>query len=131
MKKRTIISTLAAAVVIAAGAGLHYAWELISIGAAYKAKILCSGVFVSKRSPESILNNDLAADDLGILRHIDSQVNRAKLTATSNFLGLIGQTAAYRPGLGCTLVFGNNEYSQPGNRDAEIPTFDRRAARGR
>ena len=100
---------------------MHYTWELISIGVAYKAKVLCSGVFVSKRSPEVILNSDLAVDDLAILRLIDANVDRPTQTASSNFLGLIGQTAVYRPGLGCTLVFAGHEYREPGGLDPAIP----------
>ena len=40
-------------------AGFHL-WQFAVIGSAYKAKILCSGVFIAKRTPVSILNEDLA-----------------------------------------------------------------------
>lgn len=87
------------------GTGLSYAWSLAAIGAAYKAKILCSGVFVSQRTPRSILDEDLTVDGLSALRHFDAHVNRAAQEASASLLGLINEKAVYRPGLGCTLVF--------------------------
>ena len=123
MKRSKTISLLAVVMAIVVGAGLNYAWEVISVGVAYKAKILCSGVFVSKRRPESVLNGDLAVDDLAILRRIGASVDRATQTASSSFLGLISQTAAYRPGLGCTLVFADYENRKLGHRDAGTPAL--------
>ena len=35
-------------------------FQLAPIGIGYKAKILCSGVFVSQREPQSILSEDLS-----------------------------------------------------------------------
>jgi hypothetical protein len=123
MKKRAIIS-LVALVTLIASTGLYYASKLISTGVAYKAKVLCSGVFVSKRNPESVLNSDLAVDDLAILHHIDANIDRITQTSTASFLGLINQTAAFRPGLGCTLVFAGYEDRLPVPSDAVIPAFD-------
>ncbi len=124
MKKRRIISLATVVMLIAISTGLYYASELISIGAAYKAKILCSGVFVSKRSPESVLNSDLAVDDLAILRHIDAKIDRTTQTSAANFLGLINQTAAFRPGLGCTLVFAGYKNRLPVPSDTRISVYD-------
>jgi CubicO group peptidase (beta-lactamase class C family) len=123
MTKRGIIS-LVALVTLIASTGLYYASKLISIGVAYKAKVLCSGVFVSKRNPESVLNSDLAVDDLAILRYIDAKIDRVTQTSAASFLGLINQTAVFRPGLGCTLVFAGYEdrLSVPG--DTVVPAFD-------
>jgi CubicO group peptidase (beta-lactamase class C family) len=113
MKRRTIITLTATAIIGVAGAGLYYAGELLSIGVAYKAKVLCSGVFVSKRSPESVLNSDLAGGDLAILRFIDAKVDRNTQTVSSYFMNIIKHTAAYRPGLGCTLVFADQKNALP------------------
>jgi hypothetical protein len=118
------MTKLVALVTLIASTGLYYASKLISTGVAYKAKVLCSGVFVSKRNPESVLNNDLAVDDLAILLHIDAKIDRITQTSTASFLGLIHQTAVFRPGLGCTLVFAGYEdrLSVPG--DTVVPAFD-------
>lgn len=80
--------------------GTHRAWGLIHIGVAYKAKMLCSGVFVSGRRAADV-NADLAVDDLSSLRHIDAHVDHGGVVAS---LFGVSYKAVYRPGLGCTLV---------------------------
>jgi CubicO group peptidase (beta-lactamase class C family) len=123
MNKRAIIS-LAALVTLLASTGLYYASKLVSTGVAYKAKILCSGVFVSRRTPESVLNSDLAADDLAILRYVDAKIDLVTRTSTASFFGLINQTAAFRPGLGCTLVYAGYEDRLSVPSDTVAPAFD-------
>lgn len=82
---------------------LYYTWELLTMGAAYKAKVLCSGVFVAHRPAESVLNADLAVDDLAPLRSIDAVVDHASRAVTASFAGIFSRTARFRPGFGCTL----------------------------
>jgi CubicO group peptidase (beta-lactamase class C family) len=106
-----IVATVTVLALLIVGTVLHYVRELISIGAAYKAKILCSGVFVSMRTPDDVLHNDLSAEDLPILRSIDAAIDRRAHTVSASFLGLIKQSAEYRPGLGCTLKF--NHFMEP------------------
>jgi CubicO group peptidase (beta-lactamase class C family) len=86
----------------------YYALRLVSIGAAYKAKTLCSGVFVANREPASVLNTDLAADDLSVLRHIDTKVDYTLKQVTADFFGIIKRKAMYRPGLGCSLTYDSD-----------------------
>jgi hypothetical protein len=90
---------------LALGFGLHYAYEFAALGVAYKAKVLCSGVFLSKRSPEAILNEDLAVEDLAVLRLAKAVVNPISGQVSADFLGLVKQTAQYDEGLGCHLLF--------------------------
>lgn len=104
-----IVAAVAVLALLIVGTFLYYVRELISIGAAYKAKILCSGVFVSMRTPDDVLHNDLGADDLPILRSIDAAIDRTAHTVSATFLGLIKQSVEYRPGLGCTLKFKHYE----------------------
>lgn len=117
-----IIATVAVLALLLVGTVLHYLWELISIGAAYKAKILCSGVFVSMRTPDDVLHNDFGVDDLPILRTLDAAIDRTTHTVSVTFLGLVKQSAEYRPGLGCTLKFKG--YKQPPLIHFD-PTIDR------
>lgn len=124
MKSGKIVSLLIVFMVFFAGTGLYYAWELISTGAAYKAKILCSGVFVSKRSPESVINSDLAIDDLAILRYIQASVDQSTRSVSSTFLRIIRQTATYHPDLGCTLVFAGHKNGKASLSDNRIPEID-------
>ncbi len=119
-----IIAITAVLTLILIGTGLHYLWELISIGAAYKAKVLCSDVFVSKRSPNDVLSSDLAVDDLAVLRSIDATIDRTTQTASATFLGLIRQTAVYRSGLGCALKFKDYDQGVFAQVDTPINQLD-------
>ena len=104
-RKRNFLFVFAIVFVVALGIGLYYSWSLASIGVAYKAKILCSGVFVAHRDPHSILTTDLAVDDLSILRHINTKVDYTSKYVTADFLGILRRKAMYRPGLGCILAY--------------------------
>jgi len=111
-KKYFFLASVVILVVIL-GIGLYYAWSLAQIGAAVKAKILCSSCFVSKRSPESILNTDLVADDLPLLRYFDVQVDRASQVVSASLWGVVSRKAVYRPGLGCTLIYEDSKVTPP------------------
>ncbi len=115
-KKKLIPLITGLAAVTLCGFALYYAWALVSIGAAYKAKILCSGVFVSHRAPQSIFDTDLAGDYASLLRRLNTKIDYGAKQVTVNFLGLLKRQALYRPGLGCTL-----SYDTPGGiyRSAE------------
>lgn len=96
-------------VVVALGAAiavLFYGLQLASIGTAYTAKILCSGVFVSQRDPQSLLDSDLSADDLSILRNLDAQVDRGLQEVTVTLFGLAKRKAVHNEGRGCTVDLG-------------------------
>ena len=102
--------TLAGAAIVLVAAlalGLHFGYRAVAIGTAYKAKVLCSGVFVSHREPQAILDQELSADDLGILQHIDAHVGRDAMAVTASLFGLATRTAVYRDRQGCTLQFSD------------------------
>ena len=107
--RERIINTITTLIIGTAGLiGLIYARKLISIAAAYKAKVLCSGVFISGRSPQSVLQEDLEIDDLAYLRFIATDVDYSKKLVTANFFGLVKRIAVYNPALGSALVYGDN-----------------------
>ena len=83
--------------------------QLLNVGTAYKAKVLCSGIFVSKRAPAAVLSTDLQVDDLAVLRWIDTRIDQKAQTVTATFFGLATKKAIFRPGLGCTLELGPNK----------------------
>jgi len=89
------------------GLGLVPASKLIATGVAYKAKVLCSGVFVSQRNPQAVLSEDLEVEDLAPLRFIDTTVDRAGQQVSASFLGVIRQKAVYRAESGCRLSFAD------------------------
>lgn len=121
--KKTLL--LAAAVLLAgfAAFSVYYSYRLLSIGAAYKAKVLASGVFVSGRDAASVLAADVSADDLAILRHINANIDYEKREVVTDVLGLIKKRAVCRPGAGCALVYDNPlpESAAPGSPPGTSP----------
>ena len=101
MRKR-IIQVFLLLLLIALIWGGWRTYPMIKIGLAYSSKIMCSCVFVSQRSPESVM-----AEDLNAFSFADIQVDRETETVTASFLGL-SRTALYRKGLGCTLDSGRS-----------------------
>lgn len=101
-RRRVLLSISAAvAVVLIVGGGV--AVEAIKIGVAYKAKTVCSGVFVSGRDLAAVMT-ELHADDLAILRYILASIDSAQHSVTASALGIVRRRAVYREGLGCALV---------------------------
>lgn len=95
---KQVIVGIAVVVSAAAIVVLFYGSRLAAIGTAYAAKIMCSGIFVSQRDPQSLLGADVSADDLSFLRHIDVQVDRGSREVTATFFGLARRKAVYREG---------------------------------
>jgi hypothetical protein len=77
--------------------------SILALGAAYKAKMLCSGIFVSGRDESTVLT-DLQVDDLSRLRYIGTTVESRAQSVRASVLGLLTREAVYREGLGCALV---------------------------
>lgn len=96
-----------ALIAISVGAAtFFYALPLVAIGAAYKAKILCSAVFVSKRDPQSIVGADLEAGDLSLLRHVGARIDYDSREVATDFLGYVKRKAVFQEGRGCVIVHG-------------------------
>ena len=92
-----------AGVLIAAG---YFARQVILVGNGYVAKTVCSGVYVSGRRPQAVLDAEIRLNDPGILRVVSADVERSSRTVHSAFLGLGERVAVFRDGLGCTLALG-------------------------
>ncbi len=101
-RRRLIVAgSLMACAVVAAGG--WQAARIVPIGVAYKAKAVCSGVFVSEREPTAVLAGT-DHDDLAILRFISVAIEAKTRTVTASALGLFRRRAVYRDGLGCALA---------------------------
>jgi CubicO group peptidase (beta-lactamase class C family) len=72
--------------------------KINSVAAAYKAKILCSAVFVANRDPAVVQSQELKA--LPFPARIDYENKTVTVTAG---LGMSDLKAIYREGLGCTV----------------------------
>jgi len=83
--------------------GGQVAIQAIEIGVAYKAKTLCSGVFVAGRDPAAVLA-ELHADDLAVLQYIRASIDSVHHSVTASLAGFVARRAVHRRGLGCALV---------------------------
>jgi CubicO group peptidase (beta-lactamase class C family) len=110
---------------VAVAAALVYGDELIGIGTAYKAKMLCSEVFIAGRRPHEVLA-DLRIDDLKALRIIKTSVDEEAKEASASFFGIITRTAHYRGETGCALDFGGKSNRRSGGT---APTVSRHSSR--
>lgn len=117
MTRRRIVKlallVVACVIATALGYGGYLVSRLAPIGAAYAAKTLCSGVFVSGRQPEEVMREDILADNHPLLKAVWPAVDRTRQLASATFLGLALRQAQYRPGLGCTLAIGTERAQLP------------------
>lgn len=102
--KRRVLQVVGLLAAVSVGAALVLAHQWVAIGTAYEAKLLCSGVFVSGRTPESLLAADLSLDEFAIFRRASTDVDRQTRTVTVDLFGLAPQRAVYHDGLGCRVV---------------------------
>jgi CubicO group peptidase (beta-lactamase class C family) len=82
-------------------------FQLAPIGIGYKAKILCSGVFVSQRDIQAVLSEDLSYPPT--LRMVNTKINYEDRSVTASVYELMKRRAIYRDGLGSTLVTSSVE----------------------
>lgn len=86
--------------------GVYYASQAFPIITGYGAKNLCSCAYLSNRSEQSVLDNELSAFPLSIGTF---ELHPEDSSATASVFGFAEHKAVYRKGLGCTLV---NEISE-------------------
>jgi CubicO group peptidase (beta-lactamase class C family) len=88
----------------------------------YAAKDVCSCIYLSERSQESIEKNDLNSFFVGLPTNVWDKEKRA---VTSSFLGLAKQTAVYRDGLGCALINDSDiESLEKQKYSPKFPAYD-------
>jgi hypothetical protein len=95
--------------------------DLIDGGAGSEAQFLCSNVFISGRSPESVLDQEgNLPERIGeagelIDSLMDCDVDYSDQSATCTLLGVM-RKSVFREHLGCTLL--------PGRRNWEVPIYE-------
>ncbi|QGA55794.1 serine hydrolase [Brucella sp. 2280] len=83
--------------------------ELLRLGTAYAAKIVCSNVFIAGRDADAVLADDVQAPGNPLLKLLNVSVDQDTKTVTTYFLGFFApSSAAYRPGLGCANIHGKD-----------------------
>jgi len=104
LKTNLTVAVVGAGVVLAA-AGLYKVDQLARVGAGYRAKILCSEVFVAGRDPEEVNSAEFDGVD-PLLGLVSAEVDRETQSVRANILGLGRREAVWRSGAGCTLTVG-------------------------
>lgn len=99
--KRVIKNILLAVILLAVAYGVMYAWQALPIISGYGAKNLCSCVMVGGREPDDVLANELGRSPLNLGKFT---VDYKDSTVTGTVFGLAQRTAAFKKGLGCTLL---------------------------
>lgn len=97
--------------------------ELLRVGTAYAAKIVCSNAFIASRDPQEVLADDVQAPGHPLLKYVS--VTREEDHVTARVFGFVAeQTALSRPGLGCTVVADGDLDAARKVALAEVPTTD-------
>lgn len=109
-RSKHILLGASAVLLLAVAFALYYVSSLASGGAGYGAKVMCAGVFVSGRSPDSIRTGELAFDHPAT-KLLKLEIQREQRSATATFAGLVSRTAYFRDGLGCTLDLTREQLS--------------------
>lgn len=104
-----LVLMVGAPLAFGAVASLAYAssglFDLMRIGASYKAKILCSEVFVAGRAPENVLLSEFEGFGSPLARAIVASADQnAQVATASGPFGLGRARAVFREGVGCTIV---------------------------
>ena len=91
------------AAVLLAAWGLFKLRVYLDVGAGYKAKALCSGVFGSGRDLDPQRAPQIHDDAYRLLRPFTARIDRNARLVTASLLGVHPRTAVQRPGFGATL----------------------------
>ena len=109
--------------ITAAAIVLPRVYRVALLGSGYMAQTLCAGLFVSGRSFDDLMAEDLSGARLGLLRFFQPVVDRDGKTVSASSYGIAAQTAIYRDGLGCTLLDGADEKSLRAQAAGLFPTL--------
>jgi CubicO group peptidase (beta-lactamase class C family) len=105
-RKRLIRWGAALSLLAALGYAGYTLSQLAPVGTAYAAKILCTGVFVSGRPADAVIDEDIMAGVHPLLKLVHASVDTERRRARASFVGFAVREAGFRPGLGCTLALG-------------------------
>ncbi len=97
---------LGAAALAGAGAAALRFWRLAAVGAAYKAKVLCTALFGSGLPLDPDRAPEVSAEAYKAMRLFPARVDRERREVAVTALGVRTRRAVYRPGSGATLALG-------------------------
>lgn len=100
--RRRVLVGLAVLALVGLAAGAWTLSPLVSIALAYKAKMICSAMYVAGQDLAEA-TADLYTDDLEQLRRVQVEVDFAAQIVTARLAGVFTRTAGHLPGQGCAL----------------------------
>lgn len=105
MKTRTIVLAAAALLGAIAAGTVAFVSPMARVAAAYKAKILCSEIFLAGRDAAAVADGEFAGVSPAIDR-ASADVDAGKRRVDVSLFGLGHARAIYRDGYGCTVESG-------------------------
>lgn len=82
-------------------------YNQLGVATGYAAKKICNCTYVTGRDQAEVEQNDLY---FTILPYVKSKTNDVRHSATSTLFGLYPQTSIFKPGIGCVLLQGEDDY---------------------
>ena len=122
VKIYTIIASLACVWLVGT---VWYFHRALPVFIGFAAKSLCSGVFISDRIPESVIEGDIKPM-LKYAPWVNYAVGMADKSVTVDLAGIFERRAYYRTGCGCTLAVGSGEVPTCLNTELQVPAINRR-----
>jgi CubicO group peptidase (beta-lactamase class C family) len=126
--------TLLQDALLAALAAAAAVWSLIrvrrlaAIGAAYKAKVLCTIVFGTGRAVSSPSIDEVSADSYRLMRLFRVDIDRRARTVTASLPGFASRRAIFRGHLGAALLYDGTDLE--GWSASALPDGSPQAGRG-
>lgn len=81
--------------------------ELLRVGTAYAAKIVCSNTFLAHRDAAQVLADDVQAPGHPLLKYMSVDLHED--TVSAKLFGWVAESSAvYRDGLGCAVASGSD-----------------------
>ena len=93
---------------------------VLAVAAGYKAKVLCTGIFGSRRAMDPQRDDQIAADGYWLLRFLRARINHDTRSVTASLMGLVPKTAVHRDGRGATLQCGRKAPTVVGGSPAVV-----------
>jgi CubicO group peptidase (beta-lactamase class C family) len=90
-------------IVVALVYGVYTANKMLPIATSYVAKEVSSGMFISDRPVDSLLENDV---NFNVMKYVGVEVDEDEKSVTANIFGMFKRKAIYRGALGCCLTNG-------------------------
>lgn len=85
-----------------------YFFPQLAIATGYAAKKVCTCTYATGRELEEVEQNDLY---FSILTLVDNELDIAKSSITSKLFGFSPKTAVFKPGIGCVLLDGKDDFN--------------------